>query len=203
MIMRLMVKAALAGVGAVALAGGAYAADKAVHTMKVAAPDGTVAQVQYVGDQAPRIEFVPVSRVAMPVADDPMFADFANIDRVFAAMEQQHRAMMQQMAAMEREMPVAADGRINEAALKSMPAGSVHYSFVSTTSGNGTCTQSYQMTSYGQGRQPKVEQHSSGDCTAMGQKPMPAVATPAPSPVKVIPAKAEAPAPKAVDRDTI
>jgi hypothetical protein len=201
--MRLMVKAALAGVGAMALAGGAFAADKAVHTMKVSAPDGTVAKVQYVGDQAPRVEFVPVSQAVTPIADDPMFADFADMDRMIAAMEQQHQAMMQQMAVMERQLPVAVDGRIDEAALKNMPAGSVHYSFVSTTSGNGTCTQSYQMTSYGQGQQPKVEQHSSGDCTAMAQKPTPAVATPAPAPVKVIPAKVEKPAPKTVDPNTI
>jgi hypothetical protein len=111
--------------------------------------------------------------------------------------------MMQQMAAMERQMPVAAAGRIDEAALQSMPAGTVHYSFVSTTSGSGTCTKSFEMTSYGQGQQPKVEQHSSGDCTAMGQKPTPAVATPAPAPLKVVPAKVEKPAPKTVDPNTI
>jgi hypothetical protein len=201
--MRLMAKAALAGIGAMALAGGAFAADKAVHTMKVAAPDGSVAQVQYVGDQAPRVEFVPVNQVAMPMADDPMFADFANIDRVFAAMEQQHQAIMRQMAAMERQTPVAADGRIDEAALKDMPAGSVHYSFVSTTSGSGTCTKSFTMTSYGESQQPKVEQHSSGDCTAMGQKTVPAVATPAPTPVKVTPVKVQATAPRTVDPNTI
>ena len=42
-----------------------------------------------------------------------------------------------------------------------------------------------------------------GDCTAMGQKTVPAVATPPPTPVKVTPVKAQATAPKTVDPNTI
>ena len=129
-----------------------------------------------------------------------MFPDF---DQMFAAMEAQHQAMMQQVAAMQRQLPMTADGQIDQAALKDMPAGTVQYSYVSTTSRNGTCTQSFAMTSYGKGEQPKVEQHSSGDCTAMGQKAIPAVATPAPASAKVTPVKAEAPKPKQLDPDTI
>ena len=198
--MRLMAKAALAGIGAMALAGGACAAERAVHTMKVAAPDGSVVEVHYVGDRAPQVAFVPVDSVALPVAADPMFADF---DRMFADMARQHQAMMRQVAAMQQQVPMTADGRIDQAALANMPAGTVRYSYVSTTMGKGTCTRSFAMTSYGKGRQPRVEQHSAGDCTAMGQKAIPAVAAPAPAPATVTPVKAEKRAAKTVDPDTI
>jgi len=199
--MRLMAKAALAGLGAVALAGTGYAADRAIHTMNVDLPDGSVAQVHYVGDRKPDVRIVPVRVAAVPVAVDPMFVDF---DRMFADMQRRHDAMMRQVAAMQQAMPVAADGGIDMAAFRNMPAGTVSYSYVSTTSGkDGTCTQSMTMASYGKDQQPKVEKKSSGDCTAMGQTVIPAVATPAPAPAKVVPAKAEKPAPKTIDPNTI
>jgi hypothetical protein len=59
------------------------------------------------------------------------------------------------------------DGKLDMTAFGKMPAGTMHYSFVSTSSGNGTCSRSVEMTSFGAGQQPKVIQTSSGDCKGM------------------------------------
>lgn len=192
--MRLMSKFALAGAAACALAGTAYAADHAIHRMNVALPDGSVAQVLYAGDVAPKVEFVPVEESVMPVAllDSP-FADF---DRMFAALDQQAAAMMQQAATLPAA-PVGPNGKIDQAALKNMPAGTVSYSYYSTSTGNGGCTQSYQMTSYGNGAQPKVVSQTSGDCTKAG------VLQAAPKPAKTEPAPKEVAPPKVVAHDAV
>ncbi|MGY2735734.1 hypothetical protein [Sphingomonas sp. UYP23] len=177
--MRLMSKIALAGVAACTLAGTAYAADREFHRMNVALPDGSVAHVIYQGDVAPRLELVPVER-AIPVAlvDSP----FIGFDQIFADMDRQAAAMMQQAAVLQASAP--AGGKIDQAALKSMPAGS-SYSYTSYSSSNGGCTQSYQMTAYGTA-EPKVVSQTSGDCSKAGQlqaAPKPAKAVEAPKTV--------------------
>ena len=181
-----------------ALAGSAVAADHAIHTMNVALPDGSVAKVRYVGDQAPQIAVVPVAMRAAPVAMiDPSFAAF---DQMFAAMDAQADAMMQHAAAMA-QMP-ATTAPLQQAALQNAPAGTVSYSYVSTTSSNG-CTQSVRETSDGSAGQPQVIRTSVGKCD--GAKVMPATATPA-APATTIPAvqvKDAKPAAKPVDPDTI
>ena len=48
--------------------------------------------------------------------------------------------------------------------MRSPPAGSQSYSFVSTLSGNGVCVRSTQITASGNGAAPKVASHSSGNC---------------------------------------
>lgn len=174
--MRLMSKIALAGAAACALAGTAYAADHSLHRMNVALPDGSVAHVLYQGDVAPKLELVPVERT-IPVAmiDSP----FGGFDQMFAEMDRQAAVMMQQAAALQASAP--AGGKIDQAALKAMPAGA-SYSFTSYSSSNGGCTQSYQMTSYGNA-EPKVVSQSSGDCSKAGQlqaAPKPAKAVEAP-----------------------
>jgi hypothetical protein len=176
-----MSKILLAGLGACALAGTAYAADRQLHTLNVALPDGSVAHVFYEGAVAPKVEIVPVER-AMPVA--LIDAPFAGFDQLFADMDRQAAAMMQQARALQASVP--ANGTLDQAALKSLPAGS-SYSFTSYSSSNGGCTQSYQMTSYGNGAAPKVVSQTSGDCSKAGQlqaAPKPAKAVEAP---KVVP----------------
>ena len=93
----------LAGGAALLLAGtAAYAAEK-LHTMNVSLPDGSVAQIEYAGDVAPKVAVRPAD--AVPIA----FVDpFAELDRMAAYMEVQHRAMMQQVAAMEQAAAGAA-----------------------------------------------------------------------------------------------
>ncbi|AOH86104.1 hypothetical protein AWL63_21220 [Sphingomonas panacis] len=188
--MNLFAKIALAGISTATLAGSALAADRAMHLLDVNLPDGSVAHVRYFGDVAPKVVLVPVAQVE-PVA---MLDSFASFDHMFADMDRQQQAMLQHVAAMQRATPQ--DGKIDEAAIKNLPAGgAVSYSFTSYSSGDGKgggCTQSYQMTSYGANAQPKVVSQSSGDCSKA-----PKFGT-APTPVK-----APAPEPKTVPHDAV
>jgi hypothetical protein len=177
--MRTSTKLFLAGAGALTLAGVAVAADKS-HVMNVVMPDGSVAQVHYVGDVAPQV-------VAVPTAD-PMLAafggdsPFAMFDRISAEMDAHMNAMMRQASTLAATTP-AANGQINDVALQSMPAGTVSYSFTSFSSGNGaSCSQSVQVTSLGANQAPKVVRQDAGDCSAVNSRaPVPAVAHPAPA----------------------
>lgn len=194
--MRSISKLALAGLGVVALTGGAALAQE-MHVMKVALPDGSVAHIRYVGDKPPQVAVVPVAqRIAVPIMlAQPMASPFADFDRVFADMDRRMAAMMQQ-ARMLASQPADSSGRLETVNLGKLPAGTVRYSFTSTTSGNGICTRSVQYVSDGSAAQPKVVSQSSGDCSAMA-KPVTKVSAPAP---KAAPAPAPARAP---DRDMI
>lgn len=201
--MRLMTKSMLFGMGAVALTGAAVAAERAVHTLNVQLPDGSIEHIHYIGDTPPNVEVVPVSAAtpAMPIAfADPFGGDFsfAAFDQMFRQMDMQAAAMMQRAAALS-QMPVTADGKIDQAALKQMPAGTVSYTYVSTTTGNGTCTKSVEYTSYGNQAQPKVVSQTSGGCSgapALNQ-PMKQVSAPA-RPAPAVPAR-----PRTVSHDTV
>jgi hypothetical protein len=185
--MRSISKLALAGLGVVALSGGAALAQE-MHVMKVALPDGSTAHIRYAGDKPPQVAVVPVHQVAVPIAwtqADP----FAQMDRVFADMDRQMAAMLQQANQLRAQAPQAG-AKLDQAALAKLPAGTVRYSYVSTTS-NGGCTQSVQYISDGSAAQPKVTSQTSGDCSAVN-KPTVKVATPA------TPAT-----PKPLDRNTI
>lgn len=187
--MRLISKAILAGIGTVALAGSAYAAERSLHTMKVDAPDGTVVQIRYSGDQRPDVAFVAARAAAVPVQPiaiaDPMFADFADMDRMFAAMDAQMASMMR-MAPATPAIPTTPDGKPDLAALQSMPAGTVSYSYYSSSTGPNGCTRTVQYSSNGKDAQPKIIKTSAGDC-APGKAEAPAAS---------LPVKAEAPAAK-------
>jgi hypothetical protein len=194
--MRPMSKVLIGGLATAALAGTAVAADHAVHVMNVAMPDGSVAKVRYVGDTPPQIRFVPVQAVSMvPVAMvDP---SFAAMDRMFAEMDAQADAMMRQ-AAMLSQMP-ATGSPLQHADMKTVPGGTVSYSYVSTTSSNG-CTQTVRMTSDGSGAQPQVIRTSAGKCD--GAKVTPAVADGA-APAKTVKAVETKPVAKPIDPNTI
>jgi hypothetical protein len=200
--MNLFSKIALAGVGTVALAGSALAAERAMHVMNVNLPDGSVAHVRYIGDVPPKVELVPVAR-AVPVAlIDPALIDpnvaFAGFDRMFADFDRQQAALMQHVAGMQQQVAAPASGKLDRASVSGAPAGgTVSYSFTSYSSGgdgkSGGCTQSYQMTSYGTA-QPKVVSQSTGDCSKAAKFGT------APTPVK---APAPAPQPKTVPHDAV
>jgi len=157
--MRKLHLAMLAGIATLAVAGGAAAATAPDHILNIALPDGSVEQIHYTGD-APRLVFVPTRAMAAPapidVADAFDGAPFAMFDRIAAQMEQQHAAMMRQIAAMNA-MPAVGNGKIDTAAFGRLPAGTVQYSFVSTSSSDGkTCSRSMQVSSAGEGLKPKV-----------------------------------------------
>jgi hypothetical protein len=175
--MRAPFKLLMAGAAALVVAGVAIAADR-THVVNVAMPDGSIAQIHYIGDVAPSVVVAPAADI-MPVAvfDQSPFAMF---DHISAQMDAQMNAMMRQASALAAAAP-AANAQLSDAALKSLPAGTVSYSFTSFSSGNGgSCSQSVQVTSLGNNQAPKVVRQNEGDCTAVNSRaPTPAVARPA------------------------
>jgi hypothetical protein len=190
--MRKISKFLIAGAGALAIGGVAIAASNPNHVMNVVMPDGSVAHIHYVGDVAPKVVVAP-DEGAMPVAF--MAADpFAMMDRISYEMDRRMDAMLQQASMLANAAP-AANGQLSQAALNSLPAGTVSYSFTSYSSGNGAnCSQSVQVTSLGQNQAPKVVKQSQGDCTAMNSRQAtPAVQQAAPDAPKLTQAKLDKP----------
>lgn len=164
--MRKIRTAVLSGVAAIAAIGTALAASHGSHVMKVGLPDDTVARIEYEGEVEPKVTIAPASKVAPITWLDPFEpAAFAPFDRIAADMDRQSDLMMRQVRALP--LPAMADGgKIDLTALRSLPPGTVSYSFVSTTNGGSTCSRSVQVTSLGSGQPPKVVSNSSGDCHA-------------------------------------
>jgi hypothetical protein len=151
--MRFSLRSMLA-VGAAILAAGvvtpAMAGDGRVHVLTVQLPGGGVEQIEYIGDVAPQVVFVPTSRmVAVPMMDvDP----FATLNRIAAVMDQQAAAMLREVESMQADM------------LPGLPRGGSGYSFASTMSGSGVCTRSVRITYNGGNAPPQMVSSSSGDC---------------------------------------
>ena len=200
--MRTVRAAVLAGLATIAAAGAAVAANNDTHFLNVAMPDGSIARIAYKGDVAPKVVVAPAPPAILPIAIvDPFeMAPFAMFDRIATQMDAQVDLMMRQAAALQAA-PTGADGKVDLAAFGNLPAGTVHYAFVSSTSsGNGTCSRSVQVTSLGAGQAPKVVSNSAGDCIGQTKAPIPAVQpralpmpgvtqaslTPAPAPAKPV-----------------
>ena len=199
--------AVLAGVAALIAVGTAVAATHNSHVMKIAMPDGSIAKIEYQGDVAPKVTVGPqpfgLAEMSLPVAvfdpfvlaslgsDQTSWAPFAELDRMTTQIDRDMRGVIDQASAMQAQMATPT-GKLDMAAFGKMPAGTVHYSFVATITGKGSCSQSVQITSYGGKSEPKVVETSSGDC-----KGMPSL-TPATAPIasreptKLQPVKAEA-----------
>ena len=162
------------GVTLVAGAALAAAANAPVKTKDVVLPNGMVSHIRYTGDVAPKLVVTPVAAIAPIALADP----FAALDRMAAEMDARTDAMMRQVAAMAAGAPVRATAP-NLVAAGDLPAGSiVRYSFVSTSNGAASCSQSVQVTSAG-GAQPQVISRQSGDCSKMGLAVPHAVSAPA------------------------
>jgi len=190
--MRKLRMAVLGGGASLLLAGAAMAASNDMHVMKVALPDGSVAQISYHGDVAPKVRVSGGPGVAMPVEPIALFdmTPFAEMDRMAAMMDRQADVAMRQMAAMQRDAAAGrAPQRLLTAGGKAMP-GVVSYSYVSTTTSEGGCTRTVEWRSDGTSPQPKMTKTSAGSCGGAhdGAAARP-VQTAAPAP-------AAAPAPK-------
>lgn len=161
--MRTATTALLAGAAIAGLTGLALAAGPAIHEMTVQGPGGAVAHVRYTGSVAPNVTFVqgPVDPFAVSFWGAP--SPFAELDRITALMDRQMAQMMYQARMLE---PQSVGSPLNQAALTGTPAGSASYSFVSTTSGNGFCMRTTQITSSPNGGKPKVVSQTSGNCGA-------------------------------------
>jgi hypothetical protein len=162
--MRKIRMAVFAGIAALTAAGTAVAATADTRVMNVDLPDGSVARIEYQGDVAPKVTLAPSAKLVPVQWIDPFEADpFAMFDRIAAAMHRQTEIMMQQQVGAMQHVPNAL-GEINLARFGALPAGTMSYSFSSTSTGSGTCSRSVQVTSLGSGQQPKVVSKTSGDC---------------------------------------
>jgi hypothetical protein len=161
--MRKAISLAAAGLGAVTLAGAAFAATRDTHMLRVPLPDGSVAQVEYVGSVPPRVTVSPAV---------PAFTPFGIFDRSAFDMERQMDAMMRQISSMARA-PLAAGTGLDVAAYGNAPAGSSSVTIVTTSNGSKTCTRRTEVDSLGAGKAPKVVSSLSGDCAGGTAAPGP------------------------------
>lgn len=174
--MRITRTTILAGGATLLLAGTAAAAAGKLHTMNVALPDGSLAQIEYTGDAAPRVSLQPADEVAVAYSDP-----FAEMERMAAYMEAEHQAMMRQVAQLEQTAAQgAAPGSVT--LVGGLPAGA-QYAFVSSTTDANGCTQTVQYSSDGSGAQPRVTRTSAGSCDkAVSDAPVAASAVQPPAP---------------------
>lgn len=187
--MRRLRTAVLAGVAALALAaapGLARADNPSPHVMTIHLPDGSVAQIHYAGDVAPRVVFAPAASVpAMPMPVLPAAfgpgSPFAMLERLSAAMDREAAALMQQASAAFAAPMLPFPGAPVPAGLGGGAAGSEAYSFLGSTNGHGACLRSMTITSRGDGAAPRVVSRQSGDCGAVGGAPAQAFENVAPA----------------------
>ncbi len=165
--MRVVRTALMAGVAAVAVAGfsgWAHAQSPQVHVMTVQLPGGGVDVIRYTGDVPPQVVLANGPAAVAEAAPLPSLfgpdSPFAELQRISAAMDRQAATLMQQTAAF-------ANAPLMQTDFANLPPGTQGFSFVSTMSGNGVCTQSVEITQNGNGA-PHVVRHSSGNCGPTG-----------------------------------
>lgn len=157
--MRKLPSIAFAGIAAAALAGTAVAASSNSHVMNVPLPDGSVAQIEYVGDVSPKVRVQPAPAMAGGW-EAGAFAPFAGFDRMMADMNRQTEAMVRQA----QEMAPGVTGAPIVASFGNAPAGGSSTTIVSYSNGNGSCTRTTESVSQGPGKPPKVTKNVSGNC---------------------------------------
>ena len=173
--MRKIRTAVFAGLAALTAAGTAVAATADTRVVNVGLPDGSVARIEYHGDVAPKVALAPAAKLVPVRWIDPFeVAPFAMFDRIAAAMHGQTEMMMQAHALQHEPNAL---GQINLARFGALPAGTMSYSFSSTSTGSGTCSRSVQVTSLGSGQQPEVVSKTSGDCDGAAWAPAIEVST--------------------------
>lgn len=154
----------LAGVASVAFAG-----TVAAHTLTLQLPDGATEQITYSGDVAPQVSITPAPAVATAPQDiDWVFgpqSPFALMQQIAAQMDREADAMRRQMQDIAAQ-PLAGPGQPIDIDMSKLPPGTQSYSFVSTLSPSGVCSQSTEIIAKGAGQQPQVITHRSGNCGA-------------------------------------
>ena len=181
--------ALLAGIAALGIGFSGAASAQTTNLMTVPVPGGGLAEIRYVGDVPPRVVFLPAPATVSAWAPVSSFfggeSPFAMIDRISAEMDRRTAAMFRYAEAMANQAP---GSPLIEARFGNLPPGSQSFTYVSTMSGNGVCTQSMRITSTGNGP-PHVERHSSGNCGPAAAPSGPAVTRPVlPAPAPATPA---------------
>jgi hypothetical protein len=143
------------------------------HVLTVRLPDGSLERIRYTGNQPPEINFegrpTPV-HAFVPLFDGfDSSSPFADLDRISAMMDQEAAAMLQEAGNIERWAPGKPDDMM-KVDFGKLPPGTQGYSVVSTMSGNQVCTRSVRYFSSGNGKPPRVETSSSGNCDASRNK---------------------------------
>lgn len=133
------------------------------HQMTVPVPGGGVATIEYSGNVAPKVRFLPIAgpRLADPFAwpaalDMP---SFAALDRMAADMDRQMNVMLHRAEMLSR-MPQ--DDSLRSAVMQGLPPGTTSFSMIETSTGNGVCTQVTRITQGAQDAKPQVVSQTSG-----------------------------------------
>ena len=180
-------------IGAVALVSATAPASPEWRTTSVALPDGSRAEIRYVGDIPPQVT------VSMPVVQDPHTAvadeGADEVEDVDGGIPRARRIIQARpsRAAPQATLPqlvVAGDA----------PKGSTYeYMLITTGTDGKVCAQRTEWTSRGRGKDPEVRRNDSGEGCAS------AALTPAPSapPSSAPPPSAPPQKPVRIDPDAI
>lgn len=159
--------AALTGIAALTVAGLALVVGQDTRMIEVDLPNGAIARIEYQGGLAPQVSVAPTLNL-MPTGFTDLSANsaFAAFERIESDLHRQAELMMQDMDVSD-VVPIGNASQLDLNSAAKLPAGTVHYSFVSTSTKNGTCTRSVEVTSDGTNASPKVVSHTSGSCDAI------------------------------------
>jgi len=118
------------------------------------------------------------------------------MQQIAARTDRQADAIMRQMQEIAAQ-PLAVPGQPVPIDLSKLPPGTQSYSFVSTLSPSGVCSESTEIIARGRGQQPQVITHRLGTCGAAAHGGAPAatpdsapLTQPAPRPIPSYQAKA-------------
>jgi hypothetical protein len=144
------------------------------HHMTVPVPGGGVATIEYSGNVAPKVSFLPI---AGPQAADPFawaaafdMPSFVALDRMAADMDRQMNVMMHRAELLSR---LPQDDGLRSAVMHDLPPGT-SFSMVSETSSNGVCTHVTRITRGAGDAKPQLVSQTSGNCGQSGANALPA-----------------------------
>jgi hypothetical protein len=156
----LMAGAAIAGL---AILAPAVARELNSHKMTVPVPGGGVATIEYSGNVAPKVSFLPVAgpRLADPFAWSAAFdmPSFAALDRLAADMDRQMNVMLHRAEMLSR---LPQDDGLRSAVMQDLPPGTTSFSMIATSTSNGVCTKVTRITQGAQDAKPQVVSQTSG-----------------------------------------
>lgn len=157
----LIAGAAIAGLAVLAPA---VARELNSHKMTVPVPGGGVATIEYSGNVAPKVSFLPVAgeRLADPFTWPAALGmpSFAALDQMAADMDRQMNVMLHRAEMLSR-LPQG-DG-LRGAVMHDLPPGT-SFSMVSETTSNGVCTHVTRITQGAGDARPQVVSNTSGNC---------------------------------------
>jgi hypothetical protein len=110
----------------------------------------------------PQVSFVPAAAMPAPDWFGPN-SPFALLQQISTEMDREAAVMMLHMQAIAAQ-PIAGPGQPIQVELNNLPPGIQSYSFVSSLSPRGVCSQSTEIIARGAGEKPQVITRRSGNC---------------------------------------